>query len=179
MTLNRVCVAQTQRLVVVLPKVDGVTARIIHTLRLAFCKWGDIWLWCAVNFMCILKSKPLGHAVGVSRGFYTQNDIDTKCANFTSHVYFPGLLPLLVQCSVFCCVPLSTHMFVVCAFVTFHNKYLVSCNYTFPMNTAELQPSTLIRGVHLCSLQAHYSTYLELVLRKFYWWSVSAWLKRP
>ena len=41
---------------------------------------------------------------------------------YTSHVHFPGLLPLLVQCSVFCYVPLSTH---VCASVTFHN--LVSC----------------------------------------------------
>jgi len=46
-------------------------------------------------------------------------DIFIRCVFFlvlftlyTLHMlHFPGLLPLLVQYSVFCCVPLSTHMF--------------------------------------------------------------------
>jgi len=56
--------------------------------------------------------------------------LHTNHINYTLHVaFFPALLQLLVQCSVFH-FPLT---FFVCAFVTFYNKYLVSCKYKVPM----------------------------------------------
>ena len=65
-------------------------------------------------------------------------------SSYTSHVDLPGLLPLLVQCSVFCCVPAAllfvrlSHAFIF---------YLVSCTLgsRYPANSSLKIPPRLRR----------------------------------